>query len=224
MTAIPPSSRKRCSRIVDEESRQKRHDEILATAARVFAQAGYQNTDMQAIADAGGVAKGTIYLYFKSKEALFLAAVDKGIRDMQAFIDAHTEGISDPLDRIAESIRAYLTFFQAHPEQVELLIQERAEFRDRKKSTYFEHREKRREVWHTRVRGLIEAGRFRAVPVSRIDDVMCDLVYGTMFTNHFAGRHKPVEEQVADILDVTFNGLLTEDERQKRREKGDKAC
>jgi hypothetical protein len=52
------------------------------------------------------------------------------------------------------------------------------------------------------------------VPVSRIMDVLSDLVYGTMFTNHFSGRHKPVEVQAEDILDVVFHGILTERERR----------
>jgi AcrR family transcriptional regulator len=171
---------------------------------------------MQAVADAAGVAKGTLYLYFASKEELFLAAVDQGIRDLQQFIDTTIEDIDDPLDRIIEAMRAYLTFFKNRPEEVELLIQERAEFRDRKQPTYFEHREKRREVWHALLRDLIAGGRLRDVPISRIDDVLCDLLYGTMFTNHFSGRHKPLQEQVLDIIDICFYGMLSEAERKRR--------
>ena len=40
---------------------------------------------------------------------------------------------------------------------------------------------------------MIAEGRLRDVPVVRILDGVSDLVYGTMFTNHFTGRHKPLE-------------------------------
>src|SRR5262249_29053426 len=175
-------------------------------------------TEIQAVADEAGVAKGTIYLYFASKEDLFLAAVDQGMKDLMTFIDDRAEHIADPLARIGTAIGAYLTFFKEHPEQVELLIQERAEFRDRKKPTYFELRDSRCEKWHALLHDLIAAGRLRPVPVERIDDVLADLVYGTMFTNHFSGRHKPLEAQVEDILDIAFHGILSDAERRRRGE------
>lgn len=217
MTTKPTGRR---GRPVDEPSRQRRRQEILACAARVFARNGYPGTDMQAVADAAKVAKGTLYLYFDGKEGLFLAAVDQGMTSLRAAVDAAVEGLTDPLEVIEKAIFAYLRFFKEHPEQVELLIQERAEFRDRKQSTYFEHRERRRDTWHALLRGLIADGRLRDIPISRIDDVLCDLVYGTMFTNHFTGRHKPLEEQVQDILDISFYGLLSESERLARRQGG----
>jgi AcrR family transcriptional regulator len=214
------AARKR-GRPVDEESRARRRAEILATAAVVFAEHGYQSTDVQAVADAVGVAKGTLYLYFDSKEALFLAAVDQGLIRLREHVNAAVEGIADPLEWIGTAIHAYLRFFKEHPEQVELLIQERAEFRDRKKSTYFEHREAGSARWHAILGDLIASGRVRDVPLSRIDDVLSDLVYGTMFTNHFSGRHKPVEAQARDILDIVHHGILSEKERhrQHRRER-----
>ena len=109
---------------------QKRREEILDAAAPIFARLGYQNTEIQTVADACDVAKGTIYLYFPGKQALFLAAVDRGMRRLVASIDAAIENIDDPLDQLASAIRAYLQFFKDHHEYVELLIQERAEFRD----------------------------------------------------------------------------------------------
>lgn len=54
-----------------------RREEILRVAAVLFAQGGYSDTDTQLLADRLGVGKGTIYRYFKSKEELFLAAVDQ---------------------------------------------------------------------------------------------------------------------------------------------------
>jgi AcrR family transcriptional regulator len=53
--------------------RVEREQQILAAALAVFAQKGYGDTRIGDIANAAGIAKGTIYLYFESKGALFEA-------------------------------------------------------------------------------------------------------------------------------------------------------
>ena len=51
------------------------------------------------------------------------------------------------------------------------------------------------------------------MPVERITTVFIDLAYGTIFTNHFTGRCRALEDQARDILDVVFHGILGESER-----------
>lgn len=186
----------------------RRREEILRAAADLFAQSGYSATTTQALADRLQVGKGTIYRYFPTKEALFLAAVDQGMRDLRSAIDASLEGVDEPLERVACATRAYLDFYAQRPDLVELLIQERAQFKERRKLTYFERREVNVERWRVLFRGLIAQGRVRDMPVERIMDVMGDLLYGTMFTNFFTRRERSSAEQTADILDVVFHGIL----------------
>jgi len=161
------------------------------------------------------IGKGTIYRYFPSKRALFLAAADRVMRLMRQSIDASIQGITDPFERLGAAIRAFLGFFAEHPEYVELLIQERAQFKDRKKPTYFVHRETNIKRWQELYRSLIEAGRIRNMPVERITDVLGSALYGTMFTNYFLGERPSVEKQANDILDVVFYGILSDAERKK---------
>lgn len=56
------------ARIVKDADERK--EELLRTALELFAERGYENTPVQAITDAIGIAKGTFYHYFDSKEAL----------------------------------------------------------------------------------------------------------------------------------------------------------
>ena len=69
--------------------------------------------------------------------------------------------------------------------------------------------------WRDLFRGLIASGRVRSIPVQRITEVISNLVYGTMFTNYFAGASKSYEDQTRDILDIVFRGILTEERRVK---------
>jgi AcrR family transcriptional regulator len=203
-------------RPADEARWANRREEILDAATQLFAEHGYSGADTQLLADRLGVGKGTLYRYFASKEELFLAAADRVVRKARASVDASMEGIADPLDRIAAAIRAFLTFYAEHPQCVELLMQERAQFKDRKKPTYYVHREANVERWRAVYRALIAEGRVRNTPVERITDVISDLLYGTMFTNYFAGPRKPVESQAQDILDIVFHGILSDAERRRR--------
>lgn len=195
---------------------EMRREQILAAASALFAKHGYAGTDLQGVASVLRVGKGTVYRYFGSKRALFEAAVRRVMSLMSARIEAAIEGLADPLDKLAQAIRSYLEFFHEHPEYVELLIQERAEFPERKKPTYFEHREAKVGRWHEVYRGLIRAGRIRPMAVERITDCVGDLIYGTMFANCIASRSRNLDEQVDSIVDLVLHGLLTEAERTKR--------
>ncbi len=211
------STAKKPRRPADEMLRASRTEQILDAAARLFAQRGYAAADTQQLADALGVGKGTIYRYFPSKEELFLAAADRVMRLMRDEIDRAVKDVADPLDSIAVAIRTYLAFFAANPDFVELLMQERAQFKDRQEPTYFQHRKCNVERWKALYRKLIEVGRIRKMPVERITDVLSDLVYGTMFSNYFTGNKKSFEAQASDILDIVFHGILSEPERKGRQ-------
>jgi AcrR family transcriptional regulator len=198
-----------------EAIRARRREEILDAAAKLFAQHGYADANTQLLADTLGVGKGTIYRYFATKEALFLAAVDRLMRRLTESVDQSVATVEDPLERVARVVHAYLAFCDEHPEFAELLIQERAQFRDRKKPTYFVYRDARAEHGHAELRAMMEEGRMRSVPVERITDVLGDLLYGTMFTNYFVGRRRPLAQQAEDLLDIALNGILSESERGK---------
>ncbi len=207
-------------RAVGEALWDARKEEILTEAARLFAEHGYSDTDTTLLAETIGVGKGTVYKYFPSKRALFLAAADRVMRMLREQVDTRIEHLDDPLDRIAAGVREFLRFFGEHPEFVELLIQERAQFKDRTRPTFMEHRLMNVERWRDFYRHLIAEQRVREIPVEGITDVVGNLLYGTIFTNYFSGQPKGAEEQADHILNVVFCGILTTQERDRRQQGG----
>jgi AcrR family transcriptional regulator len=114
--------------MADTKSRRKDLPEnrracILKAARCVFAKQGYADTVVEHIAEQAGIAKGTLYLYFKSKEDIYLAAlVEEGRRmseltrermetagtwqeKLQAYVDVRLEY----LDTNADFLRIYLS-------------------------------------------------------------------------------------------------------------------
>jgi AcrR family transcriptional regulator len=73
-TKPAPSRRARSS-----EDRQAKERAILDAALDVFAESGFAPARLEDVAARAGVAKGTIYLYFPSKQALFEALIRTGI-------------------------------------------------------------------------------------------------------------------------------------------------
>src|SRR5262245_7846360 len=151
---------------------ERRREEILAAAARLFAERGYSETDTQELIDELGVGKGTLYRYFPSKRDLFLAAADRVMRQLRAHVDQAAATACDPVERVSVAVRAFLSYCSDHPEFVELLLQERAQFRDRQKPTYFVHREAQVQRWRDLYRTLIGAGRVRDISVEQITNVV----------------------------------------------------
>src|SRR5881296_547221 len=75
--AVTPS--KRQSKPRWQRRKTARPGEIIAAALDVFVERGYEATKLQEVARRAGVTKGTVYLYFDSKEALFKAVVRETI-------------------------------------------------------------------------------------------------------------------------------------------------
>lgn len=79
--------------------------ELLEAARRVFAERGFHQATVDAIAEAAGVAKGTVYLYYRSKRAVYWAALERGITDL----NEETKTQLARRDTIENKIRSYIT-------------------------------------------------------------------------------------------------------------------
>lgn len=198
-----------------ETRKAKRRYEIVKAATPLFAELGYATCEMDRVAGELGVAKGTLYLYFSGKQELFLACVDQGMQDLQTALEQVVVPDNDPFRRISQSIWRFLQFFDENPQHIELLIQERAIFRDRPQPTFFVYRDARRSRWREFYQKLIDSGRIRNdLAIDDLLDSIGNLLYGTMFTNYFVGRSVPLCQQYKAVLEFTFRGMLSESERK----------
>src|SRR6478735_12185575 len=89
----------------DPELEARRKAQILEVAARVFAAHGFANTQVQTIANHVGVGNGTVYRYFPTKDQLFLATVERGLKELEAEMDAVLAQSLDSPDLIRLAIR-----------------------------------------------------------------------------------------------------------------------
>lgn len=64
-------------------ARAERRQQILDAAKQVFSEAGYHEASINAIIETAGIARGTFYLYFTSKAAVFDALLDQAMRGLR---------------------------------------------------------------------------------------------------------------------------------------------
>jgi AcrR family transcriptional regulator len=91
------------------KARQRRKDarpgELMSAALEVFAERGFAATRLEEVAQRAGVSKGTVYLYFDSKEALFKAAVESAVLPA---LEAGEALAADHTRPPAEALRAFV--------------------------------------------------------------------------------------------------------------------
>jgi AcrR family transcriptional regulator len=108
-------------------SRQKaltelRREEILRAAIRIFGKKGFAATCVEDIADAAKIAKGTLYLYFKSKEEIYRAAVQLAVHGLQTLSAERVAAVSGVREKLAVAIGLRMTFWHEQQAIYRLLL------------------------------------------------------------------------------------------------------
>jgi AcrR family transcriptional regulator len=127
------SSTTRRRRAVSAEDKSQRRDEIMAAAKEVFARKGFHDTTIADIAKRAGLAYGSIYWYFDSKDELFhaLMAVEEGAlrSHIAAAVGARQDGGGEAPFRTA--VQATFEFFESDKATVKLLFRDAYALGDR---------------------------------------------------------------------------------------------
>ncbi|MFO0582566.1 MAG: helix-turn-helix domain-containing protein [Anaeromyxobacter sp.] len=90
----------------DRPTRGARGPDLARAALEVFRRYGYRRASVDDVAREAGVAKGTVYLYFRSKDALYRAAVEAVLARMLEAAKAAAEGPGGAADRVAAVLQA----------------------------------------------------------------------------------------------------------------------
>src|SRR5437773_4529805 len=84
---------------------------ILEAAKRVFAKKGFHDATVDDVANAAGLAKGTVYLYYRSKQDVYLAALKFGIGEMYNVLVDEVGKVQITEQKLKTLIAAKLDYF-----------------------------------------------------------------------------------------------------------------
>jgi AcrR family transcriptional regulator len=99
-----------------------RRAEILAAAINVFGRKGFGATCVDDIAAAAKIAKGTLYLYFDSKEDIYRTAVQLAVAQLQEVAEERQSGVTDYRERLAIAISVRMKFWDEQKNVYRLLL------------------------------------------------------------------------------------------------------
>lgn len=181
---------------------------ILNAATRVFARRGFFNAQVADVAREAGVAAGTVYLYFRSKDDLLTSIFEKSMTRALEEADRALAGVTDPVERLRRLARVHLGGLGSRRDlaivfQVEL--RQSTKFMERFSAaqlrTYLDH-------LRDAVRAGQEAGMFRAdlnatLAAKAIFGALDEMVTNWVLSNR---DHRLVDD--ADpVIDLLVNGM-----------------
>jgi AcrR family transcriptional regulator len=102
--------------------KEKTRQDLLAAAKRVLADKGYHNTKIADIAFAADIGVGTFYLYYPTKEALFLELVEDTARALKEEIDQARATVDDPVEKTRITHLTFFRFAQANRELLKIIF------------------------------------------------------------------------------------------------------
>jgi TetR/AcrR family fatty acid metabolism transcriptional regulator len=100
--------------------REHKRQAILQAAGQVFARKGFEPATLEAVAREAGLAKGTLYLYFKNKEDLYFHTVLHMLESLQACILKQAERPAGALDKMRAIALGQFDFFLRHRDTLQL--------------------------------------------------------------------------------------------------------
>jgi len=99
-----------------------RRESILQAAIEIFSKKGFRSATISEIAERAGVAEGSIYQYFKSKEDLFFSIPVEKTIEFRTQVELHLSGIAGALNKIRKFVWYFLYFFTVNPEYGRMLM------------------------------------------------------------------------------------------------------
>lgn len=87
----------------------KRRKELVAIAARLFFEQGYERTTVRILAEAMGIKSGSLFHHFTDKQAILCAVIESGMQSAMQIAHEALEGVQDPQDKLLALTKAHLS-------------------------------------------------------------------------------------------------------------------
>jgi AcrR family transcriptional regulator len=194
---------------------QARHDEIVDTSARLFAERGYHATGLTELCEANDLGKGALYHYIGSKEALLAAIHDRVMDEVMQGAERAAAAGGSPAEQLALLGSEYLDVIDRYPDHVRVFLHEFPALTGERAERFHA----RRRAWERRVEAVLRAGvksgEFREVDPALTARAWLGMHNYTYLWLKPGGRltARAVAEPFAAIF---LDGITAEDAKQTR--------
>jgi AcrR family transcriptional regulator len=185
-----------------------RREELLAIAARLFAERGFKNTTVRDIAEAAGILSGSLYHHFDSKESMVDELLDTFQTQLWKQYDAITDSDLSPRAKLEAVVRASFDAIDHHHSEVAIFQNDAAYLMTFERFAYLHERNVRfRELWTGLLEAGVRSGELRAdLDVELVYRFLRDTVWVAVRWYRPGGELSPAD--VADqYLKILLEGL-----------------
>lgn len=105
-----------------EREKQQRREEIIQAAEEVFFTEGFEKSTMDDIARQAELSKGTLYLYFKSKEDLHMEVAHRAVSMLKSSMQGIEELAENALEKLIRMGRATIAFYDQFPNHMKSIM------------------------------------------------------------------------------------------------------
>lgn len=197
--------------------KEARPQEILEAALKVFAEKGFAAARMDEVARRAGVTKGTIYLYFPSKEELFKSLVRGAIGGTLEQVAAYAEGYDGTARELLASVLRTIGMVMRTSDRIvlpKIILAESGNFPELVRFYRFEIIEKGLGIFRAIVARGIDQGEFRDVAADHVARLcVAPLLLGALWRATFAPfdpQPYDVEALIETHIDMLLSGLARE--------------
>ncbi|MDQ3370048.1 MAG: TetR/AcrR family transcriptional regulator [Myxococcota bacterium] len=193
-----------------ERAKQERRRQILGAAKVVFAEAGYHGASIHAIIERAQIARGTFYLYFESKAAVFDSILDQAMAELRSRIrriEVLDPGAPPPQVQLREQVVATLEYVVRDRALATILLAghtPEAEASDRLEQFFQETRLLLQRAMET---GM-EIGLLRPLKPDLVAAAMLGMIVGVIEHVVHQGDEAKVDDVVSEMLLVALRGVL----------------
>lgn len=183
--------------------------QILTAARKVFAQKGYREATMDEIAEAAGVAKGTLYAYFPSKQDVYVAELNRGGNDLLELTRAAVAAPGGFRARLAQFIRTRVEYLDTHSEFFKIYQSEIGNITHPAwvSQQFRERYEKQMEMLGRMVSEAVESGEIRAVPAEVVACGVYEMTRGLLLQRLLTGAPRTAEAEAEILAEILWRGM-----------------
>jgi AcrR family transcriptional regulator len=198
-----------------EASKQRRTQEkqevrqsILQVSTELFLEYGYEHFSLRQVAERIGYSPGTIYLYFRDKDAVLFTILNEGITRFGQVL-AEAASVSDPGERLTRIGRAYVEFGLTNPVYFKLMFMQRADYLRRPDTAIPEPLIAIFDLWRTAVEDAMKVGLLRLGDPVSTGDAFWALLHGVVSIAILMPEFdkKRVNEMIETALEMMSKGL-----------------
>ena len=185
-------------------------EDILRAAETIFTRRDYHEVQMDDVAEACGVGKGTLYRYFPGKHALYFAVMFEGIERLRAELAAAV-GTSEPA---ARKIRGIVHRTLAHFWDRRFffsLIHQNEHKPDGEAREWFRHRQVLSRLVQDALGNAMAAGHVRRIDARIATEMLFGMMRGV---NRYRAKDDRLEDVVTAVVDIFMRGVGTPAGRQ----------